>query len=293
MTSRRQPAARRRKALRPSRKERIPYAEALAEGVAEGRLTHTLYEERMTAVEKAVSFDDLDAVVADLPFDPPPRPARVEESAAPGPPGRRFVMPVVAGLLAAGAMYAMVVEGGDDPREDGTAAEAPVAQEVRPPDGWEPPSVATELDAVVPMEDTTVTAAVERAHEAGFTDIEQVSLSPDLTTVTGLIADADGGEDEAFRQILFEADDAGLLADARGNRGVYLDEDDLDIDLDALIEEAREASGAEADQDVRSVLVYRGDGSASRQHEEGNLVRVSFAEGPDVTLRASDQTALW
>src|SRR5699024_923189 len=86
---------------------------------------------------------------------------------------------------------------------------------------------------------------------------------------------------------------AGLLADARGNRGVYLDEDDLDIDLAALIEEARETSGAEADQDVRSVLVYRGDGSASRQHEEGNLVRVSFAEGPDVTLRASDQTALW
>lgn len=281
----------RRKPLRPSRKERAPYTDALAQGVAEGRLTHTLYEERLAEAEKAPSFDALDALVADLPFDPPSRPSRVVDRPAPGPRGRRFVLPVVAALVAAGAMFAIVLEGGSDPAED-TVAEAPVIEDDHPPEGWQPPAVAGGLDDVQPLQDTTLAAAVDRAREAGFTDIEQVSLSPDATTVTGMVA-VSGDEDEAFRQLHLRPGDVGILSDTRGNRGAYLDPDDLDLDLDALIAEARAASDAQEDQDVRSVLVYRGDGSAERDHEEGNLVQVSFAEGPSVTLRVSDRTVLW
>lgn len=39
-------------------------------------------------------------------------------------------------------------------------------------------------------------------------------------------------------------------------------------EVPALNEEAREATGAEAEQEVRSVLLDRGDGTAARQHRE-------------------------
>lgn len=56
--------------MRPSRAEREPYTDALAQAVAEGRLTDALYEERVDEVERASTFGRLDELVADIPFTP-------------------------------------------------------------------------------------------------------------------------------------------------------------------------------------------------------------------------------
>lgn len=125
---------------------------------------------------------------------------------------------------------------------------------------------------------------------------EAAASATSLQRLEELIADLPRGgldEDDELRQLYLRTEDVGVLSDARDNSGVYIDEDALDLDVDAAIEEARGASDAEPDQDVRTVLVYRGDGSEARAHEEGNLVQVSFSGGPDVTLRAADLTVLW
>ncbi|SMY11993.1 DUF1707 SHOCT-like domain-containing protein [Brevibacterium jeotgali] len=278
---------RRRKHLRPSRAERVPYTDALAQGAAEGRLTDALYEERLGSAVSAATFAELDALVADLPFEPP-----VHTDAEAGRTrsrGLRIAALSVVGLLTAGLAYAaaVAVQGVDSSAAAGSSHGATGA-EAEPITGpWEPPPIAEELDAVAPMDGTTVSDALERAHEAGLMDIEQIALAPDATSVAGLDAD------DEFRQLHLRTADVGILSEARDNSGVYIDEDALDLDVDAAIEKARGASDAEPDQDVRMVLVYRGDGSEARAHEEGNLVHVSFSGGPDVTLRASDLTVLW
>ena len=278
---------RRRKHLRPSRAERAPYTDALAQGAAEGRLTDAVYEERLGGVVSAATFAELDALVADLPFEPP-----VQTDAEAGrtrPRWLRIAALSVVGLLTAGLAYAAAVAvQGVDPFPGAGSSNEATGEEVEPITGpWEPPPIAEELDAVAPMDETTVSDALERAHEAGLMDIEQIALDPDATSVVGL------DEDDELRQLYLRTEDVGILSDARDNSGVYIDEDALDLDVDAAIEEARGASDAEPDQDVRTVLVYRGDGSEARAHEEGNLVQVSFSGGPDVTLRAADLAVLW
>jgi hypothetical protein len=223
---------------------------------------------------------------------------------------------VVAALIAAGAMFAIVVQGASAGSEDddtAAEAEAVVADADGPPEDWDPPAVAQDLDAVPPLEPTTLEAAIERAREAGFTRIEQVSLTPERTTVTGMVTDGSG--EEVFRDLHLRPEDAGTLAEAHGGSGVYLDEEvdggagdggaganeadadgadaELrDVDVEGLIEEARSSADMTDDRDFRRVLVYRGDGSPDDSNEDGILVEVVFAQGPSVTLRASDSTVL-
>lgn len=277
---------RRRKHLRPSRAERAPYTDALAQGVAEGRLTDALYEGRLGSVVSAATFAELDALVADLPFEPP---AQTDaEAGRTRPRWLRTAALSVVGLLTAGLAYAAAVAvQGVDPFPGAGSSNGATGEEVVPIAGpWEPPPIAEELEAVAPMDEKTVSDALERAHEAGLMDIEQIVLDPDATSVFGL------DEDDELRQLYLRAEDVGILSDARDNSGVYIDEAALDLDVDVAIEEARGASDAEPDQDVRTVIVYRGDGSKARAHEEGNLVQVSFSGGPDVTLRAADLTVV-
>lgn len=54
--------------LRPSRNEKSAYTDALAEALSHGRITQTMYDERMTIVNRAASFDELDTVVSDMPL---------------------------------------------------------------------------------------------------------------------------------------------------------------------------------------------------------------------------------
>ncbi|SLM91112.1 DUF1707 SHOCT-like domain-containing protein [Brevibacterium yomogidense] len=257
--------------------------------MAEGRLTDALYEERLAGVESATTFGDLDALVADVPFEP----ADDAEAARTRPRWRRITALSVVGVVTAGAACAgaLLVRGvnpfagpaasqsasvGDDSMDDGD-----------PGGPWEPPPIAEELDAVVPMDETTVAAALDRAAEAGLMSIEQIVLDEESTSVIGV------DEDDELRSLYLQTTDVGRVSDmGDSSDGVYLDEDSLDVDLDAAIEEARGASDAGPDQDVRSVLIYRGDGSAERAGEEGNLLQVSFSGGPDVTLRAANLTVL-
>ena len=279
--------SRRRSRIRPSRAERAPYTDALAQGVSEGRLTDALYDERLGSAVSAATFAELDALVADLPFEPPAE--SDAEARRTRPRWLRIAALSVAGLLTAGVTFvaALQTQGVNPFAGDGASDQESREESETITGPWEPPPIAEELDAVAPMDETTVSDALDRAHEAGLTDIEQIDIDAETTIVTGM------DEDDELRQLQLRTHDVGILSDARGTSGVYIDEDALDLDLDAAIEEARGASDAEPDQDVRAVLVYRGDGSEAREHEEGNLVQVSFSGGPDVTLRAADLTVLW
>jgi len=278
--------ARRRSRIRPSRAERVPYTDALAQAVAEGRLSQTLYEERVGSAVSAASFAELDELVADLPFEPPQETAAEADRARPG--RLRIAGLAAIGVVTAGATFAAaaaVVGANSSAGSTGSATET--REEAEPPTGpWEPPPIAAELDAVAPMDVTTVTDALDRAAEAGLTDIEQIVLDEDATSVIGL---DEGGE---LRQLYLQPHDVGVLSEARDGSGVHLDEEALDLDPAAAIAAARGASDAETDQAVRALVVYRGDGSGERGGEDGNLVQVSFSGGPAVTLRADDLSVL-
>lgn len=279
--------ARRRSRIRPSRAERAPYTDALAQGVAEGRLTQTLYEERVGSAVSAASFAELDELVADLPFEPP---HDTDAEADRTRPGRLRIAGLSAiGVVTAGVTFAAAaaVVGADHSAASTDSAVESREEAEQPGDRGEPPPIADELDAVAPMDDSTVSEALDRAAEAGLTDIEQIVLDEDATSVIGL------NEEDELRQLYLQPHDVGVLSEASDASGVHIDQEALDLDPAAAIEEARAASDAEPDQEVRTILVYRGDGSQEREGEEGNLVQVSFSGGPDVTLRADDLTVLW
>lgn len=279
--------ARRRSRIRPSRAERAPYTDALAQGVSEGRLTQTHYEERVGSALSASSFAELDELVADLPFEPPHE--TDAEAGRARPRWLRIAGLSAIGVLTAGVTFAAAAAAVGANSSAGSAGSAVESGEEAEQSGdlGDLPSIAGELDAVAPMDGTTASDALDRAAEAGLTDIEQIVLDEDATSVIGL------NEEGELRQLYLQPHDVGVLSEASGASGVHVDQAALDLDPTAAIEVARAASGAEPDQEVRAILVYRGDGSQEREGEEGNLVQVSFSGGPDVTLRAADLTVLW
>ena len=88
------------KRIRPSSADREPYAAALAEAHAEGRLDAPTFEERLEQLESATSGDELEQLVADVPFTRPPDPEVVKHRRA----SRRSVLLGGFGLLAVGTV---------------------------------------------------------------------------------------------------------------------------------------------------------------------------------------------
>jgi hypothetical protein len=274
-----------RNGLRPSRSEKARYTDALAAAVAEGRLTDALYEERLAAAEQAVSFAELEALVADVPFD----------SADPQERRRGGGVAALAGalavvLLSGGAAFGLVraVAGGDDGPEavaeagtqgggDGTGEDAGGAEA----DQLE---LDLHLDTVPAMEDGSVPAAIEAAQEAGLVDIDRVTLNDGFTYVDGR-----DGEGEYF-SLSVQPDRLPTLSEGSEWRGVFLDLDAVDFDLDEVVSRAREYDPS-AGEAVRSVMVYRGTGGPADSGEDGTLVDVDFEESEEpfgVTMRLSD-----
>ncbi|WP_051298170.1 DUF1707 SHOCT-like domain-containing protein [Brevibacterium album] len=273
--------------LRPSYDDRARCADALAAAVSEGRLTEELYEERLAAAERAVSIAELDALVADLPSS--------EGAAGKARPRRRGLraLAAVAVMLFAGAASFGITEmvAGRDSGEAsaGQGAGAGSEEGAGGEAGDEGGGIASErldlqLDTVPDMDPRSVPAAIGAARDSGIADIDRVTLTEGFTYVDGRDA---GGE---YRSMSIQPDRMPTVDGGSEWRGVFLDLDALDFDLDEAVSRAREYDPS-AGEEVRSVMVYRGTGGPADSGESGNLVDVAFEESDEpfaVTMRMHD-----
>lgn len=280
----------RQRQLRPSRAERAPYTEALAQAVAEGRLTDELYEQRLEQVEAAPTFDRLDRLVADVPFTPPRRTERSRTAKLRM--GRLTVAGVAAGLLAGVITHAIVVNSG--PVEawsgaDDTSAGEQGAGDGGAPDGWEAPEVAMAIESVDNLDDEAIAHALERAEAAELVAIERIHLTPDTAFVTG------SGEDGATYSVYLGRDTVGsvrFVSDEPADGVTHLRPEDLDHSLDEYIEAAREAVQAGEDAEVESVSVVSGDEWYTPESAGRNLVQVRFEGDAFAALHGDDLSVI-
>ena len=280
----------RQRQLRPSRAERAPYTEALAQAVAEGRLTDELYEQRLEQVEAASTFDRLDRLVADVPFNPRRRTERSRTAKLRM--GRLTVAGVAAGLLAGVITHAIVVNSG--PVEawsgaDDTSAGEQGAGDGGAPDGWEAPEVAMAIESVDNLDDEAIAHALERAEAAELVAIERIHLTPDTAFVTG------SGEDGATYSVYLGRDTVGsvhFVSDEPADGVTHLRPEDLDHSLDEYIDAAREAVQAGEDAEVESVSVVSGDEWYTPESAGRNLVRVRFEGDTFAALHGDDLSVI-
>lgn len=280
----------RQRQLRPSRAERAPYTEALAQAVAEGRLTDELYEQRLEQVEAASTFDILDRLVADVPFTPPRRTERSRTAKLRM--GRLTVAGVAAGLLAGVITHAIVVNSG--PVEawsgaDDTSAGEQGAGDGGAPDGWEAPEVAMAIESVDNLDDEAIAHALERAEAAELVAIERIHLTPDTAFVTG------SGEDGATYSVYLGRDTVGsvhFVSEEPADGVTHLRPEDLDHSLDEYIEAAREAVQAGEDAEVESVSVVSGDEWYTPESAGRNLVQVRFEGDAFAALHGDDLSVI-
>jgi hypothetical protein len=279
----------RQRQLRPSRAERAPYTEALAQAVAEGRLTDELYEKRLEHVEAASTFDTLDRLVADVPFTPPRRPAT--RGTARLRVGRLAVAAALVGFLALGATHAIVANSG--PSEAWSGADDTSAGEqaagAGAPDGWEAPEVATEIESVDNLDDEAIAYALERAEAAELVTIERIHLTPDTAFVTG------AREDGATYSVYLGRDTVGsvrFVSEDPADGATQLHPEDLDHGLDEYVEAAREAADVSGDAEVESVSVVSGDEWYTPESAGRNLVQVRFEGDVFTSVHGDDLSVI-
>ena len=178
------------KSLRPSRDERTPFISAINEALAEGRINDVEHSDRIELAEAAVSFDDLDDLVADIPFTWRDRQAEAARRTG----RRRFLLGAVGCAAVAVASWA----GTRTWVEAATAREgAPPGPTVEPSDSGagaesESPKSAAD-DAVVPTELVQVdlwskeamTTAMDFVVSAEMTEVASVSGSGSGLRVEG------------------------------------------------------------------------------------------------------------
>ena len=271
--------------MRPSRAEKTPYTDALAQAVAEGRLTDALYEERVDQVESAASFGRLDELVADIPFTPPAperRHARLRV-------GRVVLAGFVVGLVA-GVVTHMVVAG-PAPTEAGSTAviaeEGGEAEGAGAPAGWQAPEVATEIETLDPLGDGAIEYALEVAQSAGLTQIEEIRLDPDSSGIEGV------REDGTTYSVSLGPDTVGTMrrVDAVVDEdAIFIYPDDLDRGLDAYIEAGRDAADVGDDVAVGWVRVTSGDEWYLPDSAGRSVVRVDFEDGSYGQVHGDDLT---
>lgn len=271
--------------MRPSRAEKTPYTDALAQAVAEGRLTDALYEERVDQVESAASFGRLDELVADIPFTPPAperRHARLRV-------GRVVLAGFVVGLVA-GVGTHLIVSDPAPTRAGSTAViaeEGGEAEDAGAPAGWRPPEVATEIDTLDPLDDGAIEHALEVAQSAGLTQIEEIRLDPDNSSIDGLREDGTSwavslGPDTVGTMRL---DGAEVDEDA-----IFIYPDDLGHGLDEYVEAGRDAAGVGDDVEVGWVRVTSGDAWYTPDSAGRSVVRVDFEDGSYGQVHGDDLT---
>ena len=239
------------KSLRPSRDERGPYLSAINEALADGRIDEAEASRRIDSAEDAISFDDLDRLVADIPFEW--HDEKVERAQRLG--RRRFVLGVVGFLGVGAASWAgtrawvksaaadessgsgSAGSGADsggpdsDGHGDGGGESAPDAEGAG--DGG---SVPTDLVQVKNWRKDTVPTAIDHAVSMGLTSIGRIFGGGDDLTVRG--ADAK----DQWVSVDFAKDVAPLLSheDSYQSSDKWLKPDRFrDIDVAALYQEVR------------------------------------------------------
>lgn len=167
---------------RPSRDEREPYISALNQALADDRLTTAEHETRITRAEEATSFDDLDSLVADLPFDwHGAERDRVQKTDR-----RRFVLGGAALLGIAAASWVGTrtwVTSSEDAasagRSESGAGDEPSTEAV------DETSVPSDLVQVENWHRDTVSTALDHATSLGLTLIGRIEGGGDEFTVKG------------------------------------------------------------------------------------------------------------
>lgn len=271
--------------MRPSRAEREPYTDALAQAVAEGRLTDALYEERVDEVERASTFGRLDELVADTPFTP----AVPERTYARLRTGRVVLTGLFVGLVA-GVVTHMVVAV-PAPTEAGSTAviaeEGGEAEGGGAPAGWQGPEVATEFDSLDPLDDGAIEYALEVAQSAGLTQIEEIRLDPDSSGIEGV------REDGTIYSVSLGPDTVGSMqmVDAEVDEdAIFIYPDVLDHGLDAYVEAGRDAADVGDDVEVGWVRVISGDEWYTPDSAGRSVVRIDFEDGSYGEVHGDDLT---
>lgn len=250
--------------FRPSSVERMPYLEALTRAHVEGRLDETVYQERVDAAATATSFDALDALVADVPFDAAEKAAELAERRIRRA-NRRQVLLGAAGFAGVGAAsfaLARLLRGSDSSQERAEADAAP-----DPSDGasagsgpeTEPTGIATTMFQYSGFTATAVGELIDNATGLGLRKIDNATLRADWARVEGL--DSEG------RPVIigYRQDSAPQVEEATGTSGPYLRPAQVrDLDLaDLLARTRKEIAVNEADA---YVLVRSVDGGEIAFH---------------------------
>lgn len=189
--------AKRNSSLRPSRDERAPYISAINDAFADGRIDEAEQTDRIELAEAAVSFDDLDDLVADIPFEW--HDAELEKTKRAG---RRGFLFGAAGIVLVGAAswagtrtwvesseVSAAEPAGDDSSADtettqaadGAASDGPSPAET---DASED-DVPTELVQVELWTKDAMTTAMDFAATVGMTAISDVNGSDGFLRVEG------------------------------------------------------------------------------------------------------------
>lgn len=170
--------------LRPSRDEREPYISAINTALSEGRIHEPEASTRIDRAEAAISFDDLDELVGDIPFE-----WREESASQPQTRGRRRFLLGSLGLLGVG----VAAWGGTRAWETMTESKTDTGTgDPSAPSGGDANGESVPIDRVqvYNWRKDTMPTAVDYAASVGLTTIGRVFGSGDGFSVQG--ADAKG-----------------------------------------------------------------------------------------------------
>lgn len=243
--------------LRPSTAERVPYTDALAESLAEGRLTSQLYEQRLGKAEQAASFAELDDLVKDLPYEPdelrPPQ-ARSSVVRAPrerkrdrrrtrrgfGLAGQTVGVFVLAFILSGTAAEGIARHGADSHTETGGQDFSTSAgKKASAPDNL--PELGSGFTEVPPMASKTVPLVAKFIEDNQLGHICTINAGGDSTETSAVDAD---GKVNTYR---LRKDHAPTVD--KGS-GMFRPLEDMDavvkLDLRAVLKKARQDSGNES-----------------------------------------------
>lgn len=184
------------KSLRPSRDEREPYLSAINEALADGRIDEDEASTRIDRVAVAISFDDLDELVVDIPFEW--RDERLERAQQLG--RRRFVLGAVGFLGVGAASWAgtrawVKSAAADEGSDSGGAGSGSADSQGNAASGGETASdaegasdgesVPTDLVQVRNWRKDTVPSAIDHAVSMGLTTIARIYGGGDDLTIKG------------------------------------------------------------------------------------------------------------
>jgi hypothetical protein len=173
------------RSLRPSRDEREPYISAINAALADGRIDEAEQTRRIEEAEEASSFDGLDELVADVPFEWQADSDEREKKLG----RRRFITGAAGFLLVGGAAYGIV--RGATSAARGAVSGKSTTDPAGPAAGGETAeaSVPTDLVEVELWQAGTMRTAIDFAESEGLAKFTNVDGRGDDLSVSGQTQD--------------------------------------------------------------------------------------------------------